>query len=347
MVNRQNNSNPTIDDVARAAGVSTTTVSRVINKIPTVKGRNKSSVLDAVKKLGYVPDSSAQRLAGAKSRTIGLFIPPYEDMFYTFYYSVLIRGVGEAVSNSGCDLLLRLTQPLTDGDLFVQRMFDSKFVRGLLFADIVGNEEVVAMAAKKKVPFVIMNHYSREIKHSCVGFDSKKGATDVMEYLIKLGHKNIAHITGKLFVKAGMDRLDTYKASLKKHGLEFNKKYVVEADWSAKLGKEAMEKLLSVSPRPTAVFVAGDEMAIESIKVAQSAGLKVPQDISIVGFDDVPAASYGEVPLTTVRQPFVEMGRKAVEMLNKMALGNTGKSLKVMMPTEFIERKSCAPPKRS
>ncbi len=150
-----------ISDVAREAGVSTTTVSRVINNVPTVKRVNRIRVEEAIRRLRYRPDVSARRLAGARSNTIGLIIPHFEDMFHSFYASEIIKGAGEAANDLRLDLLLHVTTGRS-GDLFSTNIFNASFVGGILFADVVGNEELIKIAREEKIPYLIMNYYIKK-----------------------------------------------------------------------------------------------------------------------------------------------------------------------------------------
>ncbi len=163
----------------------------------------------------------------------------------------------------------------------------------------------------------------------------------MINYLVRLGHRGIATITGKLWVQSGQDRLEGFKEALKLNGVKLDERYVVEGDWTGKSGHQAMRRLLSLEPRPTAVFVAGDEMAVEAIREAFRTGLRVSQDVSIVGFDDIPLASLVHPPLTTVHQPLAELGKLAVKILSQIILGKRKAPAKILLPTELIERKSC------
>lgn len=332
---------PTIFDVARLAKVSTTTVSRVINKFSTVKDSNRDRVEKAIKELGFVPDVSAQRLAGGKGIALGFVIPYYKDMFYTFYAMEMIKGASQGIIDHRLDLLL-LHVPMHPEE-YGTNILNPSYVSGLLFADYYNNEAIIAKAKELKITHLITNYYNEESKDNCLGVDNIVAAIDAVNYLVKLGHKKIATITGKPKAQSGYDRIYGYKKALQDNHLSEEARYIVEGDWSGESGKKAMRKLLSLKEKPTAVFVAGDEMAIEAIDVTLDAGLKVPGDISIIGFDDIPLASLSRVPLTTMRQPLAELGRQGVELLVKILSGELKQPVKKVLKLELVERKSCAP----
>jgi len=333
-----------ISDVARTAGLSTTTVSRVINNVSTVSSSNRYRVEEAIKKLNYKPNVSAQYLAGKKSMTVGLVIQRYAQMFQTFHMSEIIHGVADGLSEFNMDLLLHVTPPEMDDRLVNTHILNLTFVRGLLFSDKVGNEEMIKKARAEGIDYVIMIHHDKS--ENCVSINNHTAAIDAINYLSGLGHKRIATITGKPYTQAGGERLEGYKEAMRDHGLKIESGYIVEGDWSSKSGADGMEKLFKCSQRPTAVFVAGDEMAIEAIRVIQEAGLKVPGDISIVGFDDIPLAAYIPTPLTTVRQPMAEMAKRSAFMLNRIVSGEVEGAVQEKLSAELVKRKSTAPPKK-
>jgi len=207
-----------IEEVARAAGVSTTTVSRVINDVSTVSEANRQRVLDAIRRLKYRPNPSARRLASGKSNTVGIVLPRFADMFHSFYVSELIKGVGSAVERLKLNLLLHVT----DGRSFV----DVSTVDGILFADIDGNEDQLDFVMNQDLPCVVLNHFINELPVSCISVDNRAAAEQVVDYLAKLGHRDIATITGHLRTPVGIERLDGYLKAMKARGLEVKPHFV-------------------------------------------------------------------------------------------------------------------------
>ncbi|MBU0502881.1 MAG: LacI family DNA-binding transcriptional regulator [Candidatus Omnitrophota bacterium] len=332
---KTNSKNISIKDVARLAGVSISTVSRVINKFSSVKESHRIKVLDAVKQLKFQPSVFAQRLATGRSNVVALVIPRYEGMFYSFYVLELIRGIGTLCEALKLDLLLHII----DGKL----SFNQKGVGGIIFADIISNRHQVEEAFSNSIPLVVINNYVRDLEVTCLALDNQSGAAKAVEYLIDLGHKKIAHISGDMITQAALQRLEGYKQALKKNKIPVRDEYIIETDYSRGQARQAAEKLIKMPDRPTAIFVASDSMALEVMTVAMESGLKIPADLSVVGFDDNPSGLYGPVSLTTVRQPLVKMAQDAVkELMILMDPKQEHKVKKILMPTELVIRESCS-----
>lgn len=327
-------SSVSIDDVARESGVSPATVSRVINNIPTVKEDNRQRVLAAIKKLKFQPSVVAQRLAKGKSNVVGLVIPRYEGVFYSFYLLELIRGIGTMCEVLNLDLLLHLNP--------AKAPLNFKGLGGIIFADIIGNKEQVDYALEQNIPSVVINNYIPDLPILCISIDNTQGAKEAVSYLAGLGHKRIAHITGDLITQAGKQRLEGYKEGLKENNLAFSDDYVIRTDYSRGQARNATYKLLKLSQPPTAIFVASDSMALEVMAVATELGKQIPRDFSIIGFDDNPSGLYAPVALTTVRQPLVKMAEEGVKELNKLMTSGPTKINKLILPCELVIRESCA-----
>ncbi|MCM8796105.1 MAG: LacI family transcriptional regulator [Candidatus Omnitrophica bacterium] len=328
-----------IKDVAAKAGVSTSTVSRVINKFPTVKEKNRQKVLKAIKELNFQPSVFAQRLATGKSNVVMLVIPRYEGIFYSFYALELIRGIGTLCDALKLDLLLHLTDSRGSSLNF-------QGVGGVIFADIIGNCNQLKEAIVRGIPSVVINNYVEDLEVNCIAIDNVGGAQQAVDYLVSLGHRRIAHITGDLVTQAASQRLEGYQKALKKHKISLEEELVFKTDYSRGQARVAAEKLLKISPPPTAVFVASDAMALEVMAVAREKGKTIPRDLSIVGFDDNPSSLYGPVALTTVRQPLIKMAEESVKILNILMRYKEKKSAveKIVLPTELVVRESCQVP---
>jgi len=322
-----------ISEVASTAGVSTTTVSRVINAVPTVSEENRQRVLQAIKKLKYHPNPSAQHLAAGKTNTIGVIIPRFEGIFQSYYALEVLKGVGMTAEQIRCDLLLHIT----DGRTFV----NPSAVDGVLFIDVDGEEELVDRVLEEGLPVVVLNHYLEDLPVSCVAVDNTTAAQMVVDYLARLGHREIATITGDLRTQAGLNRLDGFVKAMKARDLSLQEAYIQHGDFRLPGARAAAERLLALKNRPTAVFAASDDMAVEVINVALAKGVRVPEELSVVGFDDNPIAAHGRVPLTTVHQPLSEMGRTGLELLRQQMQGKKHSPNKLLLPTTLVERQSC------
>lgn len=325
-----------IKDVAREAGVSIATVSRVMNKLPSVTRSNKARVEDAIKKLKFRPNVSAQRLAAKRNNAIGLVIPRYADIFHSFYALQILQGTGLAVERLKLDLLLHITS----GESFL----NVSAVEGVLFSDIIGNEEQVDNVLEREIPCVIMNYLTKDLPVSCVSIDNFKAAFTATEYLIKLGHSRVATITGELKSQVAIDRLDGYVKALGKNGIEKKNNYVKYGDFGRDSAINATQELLKLKIPPTAIFAASDEMAVGAIQVCLESGINVPKDMSVMGFDDNPMAlSFSPIPVTTMRQPLHRMAMVATETLQKIIIGKNKGNKRIILPAELIERNSCQP----
>jgi len=324
-----------IKDVAREAGVSIATVSRVVNKTTSVKKHNKDKVELAIKKLKFRPNMSAQRLASKRNNnTIGLVIPRYTDIFHSFYALQILQGVGTAVERMKMDLLLHVANG--------EASLNISSIEGVIFADIVGNEEQVDNVIEAGLPCVIMNYYTKDLPVSCVSIDNFKAGVDAVEYLIKLGHTRIATITGALKTQVAIDRLSGYLAALEKHKIEKKKEYIKYGDFERASAAILTKELIKMKTPPTAIFVASDEMAVKSIQVCLENGVSVPGNISIIGFDDNPLAlNYSPMPLTTIRQPLHNMAITAAQTLSDIIQKKIRANKRIILSTELVERGSC------
>jgi len=327
--------NISIVDVAQASGVSITTVSRVINKIKTVKASNRAKVNKAVRELNFHPSIFAQRLATGKSNVVALVIPRYEGVFYSFYALELIRGVGTMCEVLKLDLLLHLTDARTPLSL--------RGVEGVIFSDIIGNRAQLEDSLAKGIPSVVINYYVDDLDVSCIAIDNAGGAESAVNYLIELGHKKIAHITGDLMTQAAAKRLEGYRRALEKNNIQMSEDYIFQTDYSRGSARTAAEKLIKAADPATAVFVASDAMALEVMAVARELGKHIPDDLSIVGFDDNPSGLYGPVGLTTVRQPLIHMAEESVKELSRLMSLSKKTIKKILLPAELIIRESCKP----
>ena len=321
-------SKTTIKDVARKAGVSIATVSRFLNNISLKEG-NRKRIEEAVKELDYQPLLYARRLAGGKLDTFGLIIPGYEGIFYSFYALEIIREVASSLGVKGIDLHLNI---FWDKDNFKTSLID-----GVIMADVIGNESQLRRLVKEEVPLVVINRQIEDLDVNCVAINNFKGAYEATEFLIHHGHKRVAHLAGDLRVKCAQDRVEGYKAALDKNRVELFKDYVKATNFSRKEARSRLEELFSLKNPPTAVFCCSDEIASEVLNFAEEQKIRVPKELSVVGFDDNPHCLYGNLMLTTVRQPLKAMVQQAVKILEEN-VENKKPVQKIVLDTEFIIR---------
>ena len=324
-----------IEDVARASGVSPATVSRVINNIPSVKKENRQRVLAAIKKLKYQPSVFAQRLAKGKSNVVGLIIPRYEGVFYSFYVLELIRGIGTMCEALKLDLLLHLTSTKTSLNL--------KGLGGVIFADIIDNQDQLEYTLEQGILCVVINHDIGNLEVSCISIDNTKGAKEAVDYLAGLGHKHVAHIAGDLVTQTAQQCLEGYRRGLKTNNLKFRDDYVVKTDYSRGQARTAAYQLLTLNLPPSAIFVASDSMALEVMAVATELGKSIPRDFSIIGFGDNPSGLYAQIALTTISQPLINMAKEGVKELSRLMTARSSEITKRVLSCELVIRESCAP----
>jgi len=327
-----------IADVAQRAKVSISTVSRVLNKFPTVSKDNQARVEEAIAYLKYQPDVSAQRLASGRNDAIGLVMPGYPGIFHSFYAIEIIRGVGHACETLRLDLIFHITNGMNP--------LNTKSVGGIIFADIIENRKQVMDALHNDTPAMVINNIVNDIDVNYIGIDNVSGAQIAAEYLANLGHRRIATISGNPQTQAGAQRLEGFKKIVQRKDLSVPKEYIVEGDYSRRSARIAAEKLLELDQPPTAIFAASDDMALETITVAMEKGLRIPEDLSVIGFDDNPSSIYGPVALTTIRQPLFNMAEEAVKYLFNIMTGKRKAMVQKVLTPQLIVRDSCTAPKK-
>ncbi len=300
----------TIHEVAREAGVSIATVSRFLNNPSSIKSDNRKRVDAAVKKLHYKPLVYARRLAGGKLGVYGLILPGYEGLFSSFYATEVIRGVGVSLEHANLDLHLHI---FTGRD-----RFNTSLVDGVLFADVIGNEDQLKRLVNHNIPCLVINRKIEDIDVCYVAVDNFKGAYQAVELLISHGHKAIAHIAGDIKVQGAAERLAGYRSALTNHNLKINEQYIKYTNFSRQDARRSIEELSALSAPPTAIFVASDDMAVEVVHYVRTQGRRIPEDLSIVGFDDNPLCIDDHIALTTVRQPVYAMASQGVELLRSI-----------------------------
>ncbi len=283
----------------------------------------------------------ASPITRKRKQTFVLVVPAFEDFFHSFYAGEVIKGASFAASRLKTDILIHMTNRFDHRGWLDSSLLDQRFVDGILFADIDNDVDVVKKAIRAGIPSLVLNNMLTE-PINCIAVNNRLAGFEITEQLIKLGHTKIATIAGDQSTQAGVLRLEGYKEALKKYDLSFEKDYVTTGDFLRTPARKAAEKLLSLKDRPTAVFAASDVMAMELVDVAKGKKIRVPQDLSVMGFDDNPLNASCSVKLSTTAQPLVEMGRLGMEQLNEIAHGKAKLPVKIMLPTKMIVRESVA-----
>lgn len=330
----------TIFDVADEAGVSYSTVSRVVNNKSNVNPETRERVLRAMALLGYVGNVPARSLAGGASHIAGLLV----DHLNTSYMGEIIRGIDEALEANNYNLMLYTThQRKTKESAYVTKL-TRNLVDGLLLILPRNAKAYLDILHQRRFPHVLVDYQGHNHQVPSVVTTNRKGAYDATTYLINLGHRRIGFITGTMEFGCAQERLAGYQDSLKEHGLAFDPELVCEGDFQQPQGYHCAQQLLGLPNPPTALFASNDVMAFGAMEAARERGLRLPTDLSIIGFDDIPQAEHVHPTLTTIRQPLEEMGHSAVRLLLKYIANPLAEIERVELPTELVIRESCQVP---
>lgn len=340
---RARNGKVTIHDVAKESGVSYSTVSRVLNGFEFVKEETRTKVLQAAEKLGYVANIQARSLAGGKTRIIGLLVPGLDNG----YIGEIVRGIDEEIVKYNYDLTLYTTRRKLGSEAYYAKTISNGLSDGIILIVPMLDREYLASLREQGFPYVVVDQVDTQFNSSVVDATNWQGAYDATKYLLDLGHRRIGFIKGLEPIRSSADRLAGYMAALADYDLAYDETLIVEGDFFTPGGYEAARQLIRRTPRPTAIFAANDLMALGAMQAIQELGLSIPNDISLVGFDDIPQASIVHPKLTTVRQPLEQMGRVAVRLLIEQIENakNPGHNpRRITLATQFIERETCQAP---
>lgn len=347
----------TIQDIARLAGVSKATVSRVLNQKQNVDPVTREHILKIMQEKGFVPSITASGLAGRRSRLLGVLVPSLTWPLVP----ELMRGVGEVIDRTFYELIL---YSITDvnheknrGDV-IDRIVGSNLAAGLLAVFPGSSRQHLADLHSVEFPVVLIDDQGIPPSNvPWVGVDNRVGAYTVTRHLVQLGHQRIAHIQGPLRYQVSHERYLGYCDALEEAGIGFDPALVLQGDFMPPSGRACANAFFEQAEPPTAIFAGSDYMAYGAIAAATRRGLCVPQDVAIVGFDDNNASAHTEPALTTVRQPFYQMGRYATEILLSLlederhtGRGEASKSigesepLRMKLPATLVVRCSCGAP---
>lgn len=328
----------TIFDVAREAGVSYSTVSRVINE-KGVSADKRERVLRAMAELGYVANLQARSLAGGKSRIIGLLV----HSLTVGYFGEIARGVDEELAAAQYDLMLYTTHRRKGRESAYVTRLTRNLVDGLLLVLPTNADAYLETLRHRQFPHVLVDHQGVDFDVTSVGVTNQQGAFDGTRHLIELGHRRIGFITGEMGVGCARDRLIGYQEALRSAGIPINPALIREGDFLQPRAYICAQELLSLAEPPTAIFASNDVSAFGAMEAIRDRGLRIPDDVSIVGFDDIPQATQVHPALTTVRQPLAEMGRRAARLLFSQINEPGAPITRLELPTELIIRESAGP----
>lgn len=328
-----------INDVAKCAGVSKSTVSRILNDKGKFSKDTRDKVLQIVKKLNYRASMVARSLRNRRTKAVGLLLPDIVNPFFP----EIMKGVEDVASENGYVVILCSSNEDSEKEFMYFHMFENRWIDGVIYSGVTGTREEaqsIRLISEQEIPVVLMDREIEDYFASVVMIDNEKAAYDAATYCLELGHKRIGFIAAPLKVRIFEKRIEGYQKALQKYGIEFDESLVVEGDLTIKSGSKAAKQLVARRDPPTAIFASNDLMAIGAMKEIQGHGLKVPENISIIGFDDIRTASLVTPALTTIAQPKNEMGVEAMNLLIRMIEKKGASKSRVVLDTRLVVRKS-------
>ncbi|MCD6554320.1 MAG: LacI family transcriptional regulator [Chloroflexi bacterium] len=330
-----------IKDIARAAGVSHSTVSRALADSPLVKKETKQRICRLAQEMGYSPSAIARGLVTKRTQTIGLVVTTIADPFV----AEIVRGVEETALDCGYNILLCNSNAQPQRELAAVSTLREKRVDGIIVSASRVGDLYLPLLVETGVPIVLVNNeHSGRYVYSVVT-DDESGGRLATEYLLDLGHTRIGYISGPEVHRSNINRLRGYRQAFQGRGLTPDPQWITSGDGGARGGEEGMARLLSLPAPPSAVFCYNDMTAIGALLTAHRLGWKVPDQVSVIGYDDIYFAAYTNPALTTVEQRKYDMGSLAMQMMLDL-LGGASSVENILLPARLIVRESCAPPER-
>jgi LacI family transcriptional regulator len=333
----------TSHEVAERAGVSRTTVSFVLNDVAgaQISDETRQRVLRAARDLGYVPDAAARSLVSGRTYILGLVIcQPANHIIIDAYIHQVIYGLSEAGRERGFRVMLESVEDVSQPDAYIH-LVRAKRIDGILLSGPRSDDNQLPALIADGFPTVLLGRLNYNPAFF-VDVNNQSAAFEAVTHLVKLGHQRIACITnGPLQYTSAVERLRGYRQALHQAGLPEDEALIRYGDFEPESGYREMQTLLNVQPRPTAIFVASDVVAFGAMAAIRDAGLRIPNDVAVVGFDDVPMSRYFTPALTTVRLSAVEQGRRGGEILIDLIEGKALAEPHVFLPTELVVRQSC------
>lgn len=331
---------PTIYDVAEKAEVSIATVSKVINQTGRIGEKTRKRVIEVMKDLNYSPSVVASALTGKNTYTVGLLVPDIANPFFA--------EMARSVEDRGHELGFNVVMCSTDHDEEKEAQYISllrrKSVDGLILASVIQNDEILKALIKQNLPVALISRDMPSLAVDTVIVDDFIGGYAATEHLIELGHEKIAVLAEKMTVTSSRERVRGYQKALEEAGLPVEDDWMRISDFTVEAGKQSTRELLDSPDRPSAIFACNDMLAIGAIQATREKGLSVPDDLSVVGFDDTVLATMIDPPLTTVAQPIQDMGSKVMDLLVEEIKKEKRTKQRVVLLPELVIRESTKVP---
>jgi len=329
----------TLEDIAKISGFSRSTVSRVVNRDRRVSSATREHILEIIEEYNFYPNLAARGLASGHTNVLGVIIPAgVPSLFADPYFPILLQGVSNACNKQDYSVMLSISDAEFEKRL-VGRLVQNHLVDGVIVASTLLGDPIQTTLTNSDLPFVIIGRQPN-LAANVIDIDNRQAVRQAIDFLIEQGYTRIATITGPLNQMAGVDRFDGYKDALIGAGIKVDTRLIVEGNFTEAGGYVGMKLLLP--NKPEVVFAASDTTAIGAMRCLNEVGLRVPDDIGLIGFDDIPASSTLTPPLSTVRQPIQGMGEAAANLLIEAIESGSKEHHCVTLPTELIVRNSTA-----
>ncbi|MEA4909924.1 MAG: LacI family DNA-binding transcriptional regulator [Anaerolineaceae bacterium] len=329
----------TLEDIARISGYSRSTVSRVINGDDNVSEKARQKISEVIHRFEFQPNLAARGLASGRAKVLGLVIPMgVNSIFADPFFPLLIQGVSSGCNANDYSVMLWLAEPEYERRTITKILYNG-LVDGVIVSSMLTDDPIAEALLRSKLPFLLIGRHPSHPEIDYVDVDNYSGARQAVLHLLRIGYQRIATIAGPQNMVVGTDRYWGYVETLQERGLDVQPELITEGDFTDAGGYEAMQRLLRA--RPDAVFAASDAMANGALRALHDAGLRVPEDVAVVGFDDVPFACRTSPALTTVRQPITRVGYMAAETLIHSIGRTEAEPNHVVLPTELVIRESC------
>ncbi len=329
----------TLQDIARMSGVSRSTVSRVLNDDPNVNARTREKVQNILQSIHFQPNLAARGLAAGHTRVLGLVIPiGVSAIFSDPYFPLLIQGVSTACNTLHYSVMLWLAEPEYERKT-ITNIVNNGIVDGVIVSSTQMDDPLIDYLCESGRPFITVGRSSSREQMNYVDVDNRSGAYQAVSHILRSGRRRVATITGPRTTITGKERYQGFLDAMHERVIPVFPELVAEGEFNDTSGYLSMKKLLQ--HRPDAVFVASDAMAFAAMRAIGDAGLRIPQDIAVVGFDDIPSAATSKPPLTTVRQPIQRTGGVAAEALIDLIEHPDPLPRRIVLPTELVIRSSC------